>query len=87
MSDGFAEMIPRAITFFERLKANNTKAFYEEHKDFYRDEIRNPAGRAVGFPQPVMADRTAFVRIGDTACFDPCHFLQGHGCQASVAGQ
>ena len=43
MSDGFAEMIPRAIGFFERLKADNTKEFYEAHKDFYRDEIRKPA--------------------------------------------
>lgn len=43
MSDGFAEMIPRAIGFFERLGADNTRAFYEAHKDFYRDEIRKPA--------------------------------------------
>jgi uncharacterized protein (TIGR02453 family) len=43
MSDGFAEMITGAIAFFERLKANNTKAFYEEHKVFYRDEIKKPA--------------------------------------------
>jgi uncharacterized protein (TIGR02453 family) len=43
MSDGFAEMITGAIAFFERLKANNTKAFYEEHKLFYRDEIKKPA--------------------------------------------
>jgi uncharacterized protein (TIGR02453 family) len=43
MSDGFAEMITGAIAFFERLKANNTKAFYEAHKVFYRDEIKKPA--------------------------------------------
>ncbi len=43
MSDGFAEMIPRANAFFERLRADNTKAFYEEHKEYYRDEIRKPA--------------------------------------------
>ena len=43
MSDGFAELIPRAIDFFERLKADNTKAFYEAHKAFYRDEILKPA--------------------------------------------
>jgi hypothetical protein len=43
MSDGFAEMIPRAIDFFLRLKADNTKAFYEAHKAFYRDEILKPA--------------------------------------------
>lgn len=43
MSDGFAEMIPRALGFFEKLKANNTKAFFEAHKAFYRDEVRKPA--------------------------------------------
>jgi uncharacterized protein (TIGR02453 family) len=36
-------MIPRAIDFFLRLKADNTKTFYEAHKAFYRDEIRKPA--------------------------------------------
>jgi hypothetical protein len=34
---------PGAIEFFERLKADNTKAFYESHKVFYRDEIKKPA--------------------------------------------
>jgi uncharacterized protein (TIGR02453 family) len=43
MSDGFAEMIPRAVDFFRRLGADNTKAFYEAHKDFYTAEIRKPA--------------------------------------------
>jgi uncharacterized protein (TIGR02453 family) len=43
MSDGFAELIPRAIDFFLRLKADNTKTFYEAHKAFYRDEILKPA--------------------------------------------
>jgi uncharacterized protein (TIGR02453 family) len=43
MSDGFAEMIPRAVDFFRRLGADNTKAFYEAHKEFYTAEIRKPA--------------------------------------------
>ena len=43
MSDGFSEMIDRAIGFFVKLAADNSKPFYEAHKDFYRDEIRKPA--------------------------------------------
>ena len=43
MSDGFADLIKRSIDFFKRLKANNTKVFYEEHKVFYAQEIKKPA--------------------------------------------
>ncbi len=43
MSDGFAEMITRANGFFTELKANNTREFYEAHKDMYNSEIKKPA--------------------------------------------
>lgn len=43
MSDGFAEMIDTAIGFFGRLKADNTRDFFETHKSFYEDRIRKPA--------------------------------------------
>lgn len=58
MSDGFAEMIPRATAFFERLGANNTRAFYEEHKDYYRDEIRKPAELMAGLFAEDLAHAT-----------------------------
>ena len=43
MSDGFAELIDRANGFFVELAKDNTKAFYEPRKEFYRDEIKKPA--------------------------------------------
>lgn len=43
MSDGFSEMVDQANAFFTKLAANNTKAFYEEHKAFYNDDIKKPA--------------------------------------------
>jgi uncharacterized protein (TIGR02453 family) len=43
MPDGFAAMIDRANGFFDRLRDDNTKAFYEAHKEFYVSEIRKPA--------------------------------------------
>jgi uncharacterized protein (TIGR02453 family) len=59
MSDGFAEMIPRALEFFDRLKADNTRDFYEKHKDFYRDEIRKPAGLMADLFAEDLARHTA----------------------------
>lgn len=43
MSDGFAEMIQTANDFFQKLKANNTRSFFEAHKAFYNAEIKKPA--------------------------------------------
>lgn len=43
MPDGFSEMIDEARRFFARLRDDNTKPFYESHKDVYRDRIRKPA--------------------------------------------
>ena len=43
MSDGFEQLIEQSLAFFANLKANNTKDFYAEHKDFYTTEIKKPA--------------------------------------------
>ena len=43
MADGFAEMIAEARDFFARLRADNTRAFFEAHKATYTDRIRKPA--------------------------------------------
>ncbi len=43
MSDGFADLITRANAFFEKLRADNTKAFFEPHKAAYTAEIKKPA--------------------------------------------
>ncbi len=43
MSDGFAEMIQTANTFFTKLKSNNTKEWFAGQKDFYTAEIKKPA--------------------------------------------
>lgn len=43
MSDGFADLITRANAFFEKLRADNTKAFFEPHKATYTAEIKKPA--------------------------------------------
>jgi uncharacterized protein (TIGR02453 family) len=43
MSDGFADMIHAAMGFFAKLKADNTRDFFEAHKAFYTGEIRKPA--------------------------------------------
>lgn len=43
MSDGFTEMVRQAVGFFERLRENNTRDFFEAHKAFYTAEIRKPA--------------------------------------------
>ncbi len=43
MSDGFAEMIDAANGFFVKLRADNTKAFFEAHKSVYTDQIKKPA--------------------------------------------
>jgi uncharacterized protein (TIGR02453 family) len=43
MSDGFAEMVVAARTFFAELAANNSKDWYEPRKDSYAATIRKPA--------------------------------------------
>lgn len=58
MSDGFAEMIDRANGFFAKLATDNTKPFYEAHKDFYRDEIRKPAELLADFFAEDLAKAT-----------------------------
>lgn len=42
-NDGFCDLIDRSTDFFTKLKANNTKPFYEEHKAFYTAQIKKPA--------------------------------------------
>jgi hypothetical protein len=75
MSDGFAEMITGAIAFFERLKANNTKAFYEEHKLFYRDEIKKPAELMATFsPKTSPGHRQAACVPNSSASIATCGF-------------
>lgn len=43
MTDGFDTLIPRANAFFAELRADNTRAFFEAHKDRYLADIRRPA--------------------------------------------
>ena len=43
MSDGFAQMIDRAVAFFTDLAANNTKDWFDPHKSAYIADIRKPA--------------------------------------------
>jgi len=43
MSDGFSDLINTSNDFFRQLARNNTKAWFEERKDFYVNEIRKPA--------------------------------------------
>lgn len=42
MSDGFTEMVGAARAFFSQLASNNSKAFFEAHRDLYMTEIRKP---------------------------------------------
>lgn len=42
-SQRFDELITRSIAFFTELKSNNNKAFYEDHKQSYTDDIKRPA--------------------------------------------
>jgi len=41
--DVLAGIVERANAFFRDLRADNSKAFYEPRKAFYRDEIKKPA--------------------------------------------
>ncbi|WP_420860945.1 DUF2461 domain-containing protein [Algirhabdus cladophorae] len=41
--DGFTQMIDAANEFFLKLRENNTKPFYEEHKAFFISEVKKPA--------------------------------------------
>lgn len=43
MSDGFDTLIARANAFFTELRANNTREFYQSHKETYDSEIKKPA--------------------------------------------
>jgi uncharacterized protein (TIGR02453 family) len=45
VSDDFTELVDRALLFFAELNENNTKPWFERHKDYYRDEIKRPAER------------------------------------------
>ena len=44
MSDGFDKMVDEALTFFTRLDANNSKAWFDPQKAYYKDAIAGPAG-------------------------------------------
>ena len=39
---GFSGWSPEAVEFFEDLQADNTKAFWSAHKDFYQASVREP---------------------------------------------
>ena len=39
---GFSGWSPEAVEFFEDLQADNTKAFWSAHKDFYEASVREP---------------------------------------------
>ena len=43
MSDGFADLIDVSNRFFRDLKANNTRAWFQDHKDVFTTEIKKPA--------------------------------------------
>jgi len=43
MSDGFVEMIDVSNRFFRDLKANNTREWFQDRKDFYATKIKKPA--------------------------------------------
>ncbi len=43
MSDGFSELIDESNRFFLELKANNTREWFQDRKDFYTAEIKKPA--------------------------------------------
>lgn len=40
--DGFG---PRAVSFFQDLEDNNSKAFFDEHRDVYESDVREPMER------------------------------------------
>jgi uncharacterized protein (TIGR02453 family) len=42
MTDGFRGWPDAALDFYERLEADNTKAFWTAHKDVYEDQVRAP---------------------------------------------
>ncbi len=42
MTDGFQGWSDAALDFYERLEADNTKAFWTAHKAVYEDEVRAP---------------------------------------------
>ncbi len=44
MADGFEAMVDAALTFFPKLEKNNTKAWFEPHKEHYKEAIAGPAG-------------------------------------------
>jgi uncharacterized protein (TIGR02453 family) len=43
MSDGFRDLIDRSNVFFAQLAANNTKEWFEPHKETYTTQIKKPA--------------------------------------------
>jgi uncharacterized protein (TIGR02453 family) len=43
MVDGFEQMVDAALPFFTELAANNSKAWFEPHKDRYNADIKKPA--------------------------------------------
>jgi uncharacterized protein (TIGR02453 family) len=43
MADGFEQMVDAAVPFFTELAANNSKAWFEPHKDRYTADIKKPA--------------------------------------------
>ena len=43
MVDGFEQMVDAAVPFFTELAANNSKAWFEPHKDRYTADIKKPA--------------------------------------------
>ena len=43
MSDGFTDLIDNATVFFAQLAANNSKDWFEPHKEKYTSQIKKPA--------------------------------------------
>lgn len=43
MADGFAEMLDQAMDFFDGLRSNNNRDWFEPRKALYIDQIRKPA--------------------------------------------
>ena len=64
-SEPFTALRPAALTFFRKLKATNTKAFFEAHRALYETEVRAP------FKALVEELDTRFARFAPEIVGDP----------------
>jgi uncharacterized protein (TIGR02453 family) len=49
-----------ALEFFEALEADNSKAYWEAHKDVYRDVVRGPMEELLADLEPTMGEGRIF---------------------------